>query len=96
MTPAEEVEELDQFLELLRCVLGKKPLPLEPANTGTAISLDGVRSMLPSAWAKELGITKQAVSSRYKSICQRIERGHPAPYARNYRVSYRARREVSS
>lgn len=94
MTPAEELEELSEFVACLRHAINKRPLPPEPANLGTPISLDGVRSMIPSQWAKELGITKQAVSSRYKSICQRIEMGHPEPYARNYRVSYRARKSA--
>lgn len=59
-------EEALDFIELIRHVLGKRPLPDE--SWVSVYTLDGERSLTTAEWVSRLGISRQAVSIRRQKL----------------------------
>ncbi len=73
-------EEADrEFIDLLRHVIGKAPLPDE--SRWQRFTLDGARYMTAPEWAATLGISRQAAWMRRVALRARLTAGDVNAYA---------------
>lgn len=76
---ATKYEAEEEFVDLLRHVLGLRPIEREGYER--QISLDGVRTMTVREWADELGTSRQCISQRYDALQARLRAGDPKAHA---------------
>src|SRR5690349_11440762 len=69
----ERDEELAEFLDVLRAAIGLKPIPDEPL--WARYTLDGERKLTTAQWCEELGLTRQAVNVRRKTLLAHLKEG---------------------
>jgi hypothetical protein len=64
-----ERDELAEFVDVIRCAIGLRPMPAEPAASRALVpySLDGGRTFLTTRqWMDRLGVSRQRVHQRRK------------------------------
>lgn len=72
-----------ELIACIRYLLGLRPLKPEPIGLAVfRFTLDGTRKLSRDEWARELGVTRQAVDQRYETLQRRLAAGDPQAYER--------------
>ena len=78
--------DVEEFVDAIRILLGKKPLPEEPplqlrvGRMARVVTLDGERWLPELEWSRLLRISRQAVWARVQLVQRRQHQRDPDPY----------------